>query len=209
MAGDFGGIDINGYYHPEINQANKNGLMPVKDKSQLDMTDFLTLMVTEMTSQSIDSTMDTSDMLNQLVQMQMVQAMTSMTDASVMSYAASLVGKEVTIGIVGKDGNLEEHVGQVIGTGTMDGKQVVFLNDEKYYYLSQIMAVGRLPAKPEKPEEGGKPENGETKPDGVKPGEGETKPEGGETTKPDGVKPGEGGAKPDSGETKPDGGQTA
>lgn len=194
MAADFGGLDINGYYHPEIGQANQNGTMPIKDKSQLDMTDFLTLMVTEMTSQSIDSTMDTSDMLNQLVQMQMVQAITSMTDASIMSYSASLVGKEVTIGIPGKEG-LTEVVGVVKGTGTMGGKQVIFLDDDKYYYLNQIMAVGRLPAKPdvEKPEEGGKPDGGETKPDGVT-------PEGGET-KPDTVNPGEG-------ENKPDGSQT-
>ncbi|MEI3363572.1 MAG: hypothetical protein V8R75_14135 [Oscillospiraceae bacterium] len=50
-------------------------------------------MVTELQNQSIDQTADTSDMLNQLVQMQMVQALVNMTDASVMSYAASLVGK--------------------------------------------------------------------------------------------------------------------
>lgn len=68
-----------------------------EDKMGLDMTDFLTLMVTELKNQSIDQTADTSDMLNQLVQMQMVQALVNMTDASVMSYAASLVGKEVTV----------------------------------------------------------------------------------------------------------------
>lgn len=120
----------------------------VKDKTQLDMTDFLTLMVKEMTSQSIDSNMDTSEMLNQLVQMQMVQAMTNMTDASIMSYAASLVGKEVTVGEMDSNGMIQEHVGIVTGTGLMNGKQVVFV-DDKYYFLSEIMAVGRLPAEPD------------------------------------------------------------
>ena len=60
-------------------------------------------------------------MLNQLVQMQMVQALVNMTDASVMSYAASLVGKEVTVAQYDADGNLQEVVGVVTGTGGFCG----------------------------------------------------------------------------------------
>ena len=115
-----------------------------KDNSSLDMTDFLTLMVTQMTNQSIDQTADTSDMLNQMVQMQMITALTNLTDASIMTYAASLVGKEVTVGQYDGEGNLQEIIGEVTGTGTMGGEQVVFVGD-KYYYMSEIMAVGRLP----------------------------------------------------------------
>ena len=110
----------------------------------LDMQDFLTLMVTELQCQSLDATADTSDMLNQMVMMQMVSALTNMTDASIMSYAASLVGKTVTVGQYNDQGVLQEIVGEVTGTGTMGGEQVVFVND-KYYYMSEIMAVGTLP----------------------------------------------------------------
>ena len=134
-----------------------------EDKMGLDMTDFLTLMVTELKNQSIDQTADTSDMLNQLVQMQMVQALVNMTDASVMSYAASLVGKEVTVAQYDADGNLQEVVGVVTGTGTYDGNQVVFVGD-KYYLLSEILAVGTLP----KPETD--PGEGETEGDGSQDG---------------------------------------
>jgi len=123
------------------------------DAYGLDMQDFLTLMVTEMTHQSMDDTADTSEMLNQMVQMQMVQALTNMTDASIMSYAASLVGKEVTVGQFDADGKLQELVGVVSGTGTMGGSQVVFVND-KYYYMNEIMAVGRLPQEESAEEEG-------------------------------------------------------
>ena len=105
-------------------------------------------------------------MLNQLVQMQMVQALVNMTDASVMSYAASLVGKEVTVAQYDADGNLQEVVGVVTGTGTYDGNQVVFVGD-KYYLLSEILAVGTLP----KPETD--PGEGETEGDGSQDG-GET-----------------------------------
>lgn len=114
------------------------------DNMGLEMTDFLNLMVTQLTSQSMDQTADTSEMLNQMVQMQMITAITNLTDASIMSYAASLVGKEVTVGQYDAEGNLKQTIGQVTGTGTYGGEQVVFVGD-KYYYMSEIMAVGRLP----------------------------------------------------------------
>ena len=130
-----------------------------KGSNELNMEDFLQLMIVQLQNQTIDDTMDTSEMMNQMVQMQMISALTNMTDASVMSYASSLVGKVVTIGIT--DGNtLEEREILVMGTGTMDGKQVIFGSDGKSYSLNQIMAVGRLPNEDgtygdvEKPEEG-------------------------------------------------------
>ena len=119
----------------------------------LDMQDFLTLMVTELQHQSIDATADTSEMLNQMVMMQMVSALTNMTDVSIMTYAASLVGKTVTVGQYDAEGQLQEIVGEVTGTGTMGGQQVVFVG-EKYYYMSEIMAVGTLPEQQKQPEGG-------------------------------------------------------
>lgn len=118
-----------------------------KDNTTLDMTDFLTLMVVQLQNQTIDSTMDTSDMLNQMVQMQMITALTNMTDASVMSYASSLVGKEVTIGDY-SSGTMVERVITVTGTGVSNGQQVIFAGDE-VFNLSSVMAVGRLPKKVE------------------------------------------------------------
>lgn len=130
----------------------------------LDMTDFITLMITQLTNQGIDDSMDTSEMLNQMVQMQMISSMVNMTDAVTMNYSASLVGKEVTVGKY-VDGKLQEVCGEVTATGTMDGQQVIFVNDE-YYFLNELMAVGKLPPpKEEEDEDGGKVEDVE------KPGE--------------------------------------
>jgi len=126
----------------------KNKVEVKKDNTTLEMTDFLMLMVAQLTNQSIDNTTDTNDMLNQMVQMSMIQALTNMTEASVTSYAASLVGKEVTIGQYGNDGVLKEIVGTVTGTGVSNGEQVIFVDGESYK-LSDIMAVGRLPEKKE------------------------------------------------------------
>lgn len=163
-----------------------------KDNTSLDFEDMLLLLVTQLQNQSIDNQMDASDMMNQLIQMTVMQSLTEVvskveeqTQASVMTYAASLVGKEVTVGKY-NGGKLEELVGTVTATGTKDGQQVIFINDE-YYYLNEIMAVGRLP-EPEEDEDD-KVEGGD-KPDEVeKPGEGENP---GGSEKPDEVeKPGE------------------
>jgi len=125
-----------------------NNIEVKKDNTSLEMTDFLMLMVAQLTNQTIDNTTDTNDMLNQMVQMSMIQALTNMTEASITSYAASLVGKEVTIGKYGSDGKLEEIVGTVTGTGVSNGEQVIFVDGESYQ-LKDIMAVGRLPEKKE------------------------------------------------------------
>lgn len=147
------------------------------DNLNLDMTGFMQIMITQLTHQGIDDSMDTSQMLEQMVQMQMVTTMTNLTDASVMSYGASLVGKEVTVAKFGTDGKMQEYVGVVTGSGTMDGKQVIVINDE-YYYLNEILAVGKLP--PPKEDDGAdKPgEDG----DAVDKGEGTQKPDGGQDT---------------------------
>ncbi|MCI8423612.1 MAG: hypothetical protein HFF50_08790 [Lawsonibacter sp.] len=122
-----------------------------KDNTSLDMTDFLQLMVVQLQNQGIDNAADPSDMLNQMVQMQMITAMTNMTEASIMSYASSMVGKEVTIGDY-SSGELVEKVVTITGSGMADGQAVVFAGDD-VYSLSSIMAIGRLPSlkEPEKP----------------------------------------------------------
>lgn len=129
-----------------------------EDRTALDMNDFLTLMVAQFQNQTIDNTADTTDMLNQLVQMSTIQAITNITDATVMMYAGSLVGKEVTVGQYDSNGQLQELVGTVTGTGVSGGDQVIFV-DGQTYYLNQIMAVGRLP------EEGQSSSQGTTTPE--------------------------------------------
>lgn len=155
MSDYFSGLDA----YMKTNKMDSNTNVKVQKKSSdlsLNMTDFLTLMLAEFQHQSIDDTADTSEMLNQLVQMQMITALTNLTDSSVMTYAASLVGKEVTIGVYDEKGTLHEIVGTVSGTGTYGGTQVIFVNDT-LYTMDQILAVGRLPEiqQPEEP----KPDN--------------------------------------------------
>lgn len=172
-------------FDPTVNRAEAQEKLEAeqKDKSSLSFTDMLSLMVAQFQNQTIDNQADTSDMMNQLVQMSSMQAMTEMTSqikeltlANVMAYSASLVGQTVTVGVWNDDtGELEEIVGVVKGTGTYDGQQVVYLDNNKGYFLSEIMAVGTLPPKAEKPEDPG--ENGEDNENGTPPVDTENKDE--------------------------------
>lgn len=173
-------------------------------KSGFDMTteDFMTLIMAQFQNQDIMNPASTDDFLNQMIQMMTIQTMTNMNDISTISYAASLVGKEVTIGVPGKEG-LEEIVGVVTGTGMMNGQQIIIVNG-KEYGLNQILAIGKLPENPppdeldpdmgvkpespenpEKPEKPEKPEGGEQKPDGVKGADGQTTESGKTETAPE------------------------
>ena len=162
-----------------------------KGNTELNMEDFLKLMIVQLQNQTIDDTMDTSEMMNQMVQMQMVTALTNMTDASVMGYASSLVGKTVTIGILSGN-SLEEREVVVIGTGMMNGEQVIFGEDAKgnveTYGLNQIMAIGKLPPleQDEGTEKPGEGEGGDVEGpgDGEGGGDVEGPGEGGDTTPP-------------------------
>ncbi len=168
-----------------------------KAGSDLDMTDFLTLMVAGFKNQDMENPASTSDMMNQLVQMSVVTAINNInsliSESTVMTYAASLVGKTVTVGkyVAGQKG-LQEIEGVVTGTGTLNGKQVIFLGEDSYY-LTDIMAVGKLPEKKE-----------DIDPDGSTTGGSTEKPEGSGSTSGSGSTGGTGSTGGDNG-VKPDG----
>lgn len=185
-------------FDPTINRtkAQEEYDKKYKDKTTLDFTDMLSLMIAQFQNQTIDNQADTNDMMNQLIQMTVMQAMTEMstqveelTQANVMSYAASLVGKEVTVGVYNEETKkIDEIVGTVTATGIYDGMNVIFIGD-KSYTLSSVMAVGRLPSKPdtedpdgtENPDDVEKPDDTEN-PDGVEGGGGA--PDAGDENKP-------------------------
>lgn len=178
-----------------LNGNDRKDVTSTRDPSgSLTFEDMLLLMVTQLQNQGIDSSMDTKDMMNQIIQMTVMQSLTEvsqqveeMTLANVMNYASSLVGKEVTLGVYDEKGNVKEIYGKVEAAGTYDGQQVIFV-DGQSYFLSSIMAVGKLPPT-QKPGDTDKPDGAEKpgdtdKPDGAEKPDDTEKP--GEAGKPDG-----------------------
>ncbi|MGE4213250.1 MAG: flagellar hook capping FlgD N-terminal domain-containing protein [Anaerotignaceae bacterium] len=113
--------------------------------SSLTMDDFYQLMVAQFQNQDPTNPSDTGDYLNQMIQMAVVDAIGTITETSVTSYAASLVGKEVTVASYDSKNNMTEVCGVVTATGKYADDQIIII-DGKSYALSQIMAIGRLPS---------------------------------------------------------------
>ncbi|MBO4915685.1 MAG: flagellar hook capping protein [Oscillospiraceae bacterium] len=142
-------LDLNTVFGSQQAQKTAENSTNKKAGNDLVMDDFLKLMVAQFQNQSIDSTADTTEMMNQMVQMSVIQAITNLstlvTDSTNLSYAASLVGKEVTIGEQ-NGSTIEQILGTVTGTGTLDGKQVLFLDHKDTPYdIANILAVGSIP----------------------------------------------------------------
>ena len=137
-----------------------------KNNTDLDMTDFLQLMVVQLQNQTMDNAMDTSEMMNQMVQMSMINAMQDMMTMSMTTYAGSLMGKEVIIADT-TTGKMETVYGVVEGVNLYNGTPTIIVNG-KEYSMSQIMGLGKAPETskpeekpdPEEPEEPEEPDGG-------------------------------------------------
>ena len=126
-----------------------------KGKQDLDMNDFLTLMVEQMKNQDIGSTMDTSEYINQLSQYTMIQAVTEMAEKvstgfanlqemTLSTYSMSMMGKEATIAVDDGTGGLKNLTGTISGVTFYDGKPKVIMDGEQYD-LSSVMSLGEVP----------------------------------------------------------------
>ncbi len=122
-----------------------------KGKQDLDMNDFMMLMVEQMKNQDIGSTMDTSQYINQLSQFTMIQAVTEMASAvkngfsslqemSLSTYSTSMIGKDATIAIEDASGNLESITGKIEGVTFYEGSPMVIVNGQQYE-LSKVMGL--------------------------------------------------------------------
>lgn len=133
-----------------VRSVNGNNLLTqsaksrTKDTTSLDMTDFLKMMVAQFQNQDPENAASSTDMLNQMVQMSMIQAITDITATTTMLYTGSLVGKDVTVGQYDSNGNLEEIVGKVTGSGMYNSAPVIYVDGVRYD-VSSILAVGTLP----------------------------------------------------------------
>ncbi len=117
--------------------------------SDLDFEAFLKLMVAQFQNQSIDNQADTTEMLNQMVQMSLIQSITDIreliTESTATTTAASMIGQKVTIGQIVGGESIEKEI-TVVGTGMVEGEQVLFGDDDKSYKMSDVIAIGKIPS---------------------------------------------------------------
>lgn len=93
----------------------------------LDFDGYLKLLVSQMSNQDFNDPMSDADLLNQMAQYSMLEGIRDMTQQSAISYAASLVGKVVTV----SDGQYY-HTGVVSSISVENGTPSVMIDGEAF-----------------------------------------------------------------------------
>lgn len=165
------------------------------DYNTLTITDYFKLLSAQLANQDMNNPMSNSEMMAQMVQMAMVQSMTSMNEVmenmistmensqiiSTQTYAAGLVGQEVTVTVTEKviDEETGKEIIKAVGSKTGIVESVNFTSatptfrlegDDTDYPLTYLLGMGKVEVKFTDPdeEEGGE----DKKPEGVE-GEGD------------------------------------
>ncbi len=167
-------ITVSGTTDPYTQQVYSAGS---NEKNTLTVSSFIKLLAAQLANQDMTNPMDNSEMMAQMTQMAMIQSMSAMTDSITTStavtsqtYAAGLVGQELTVAIT-KDGPngvpipVDVKYGTVVSVNLTGGVPMIRLeNDDKEYPLSYVLGIGRIdnPYKDEEVESGDKEGEDET-----------------------------------------------
>lgn len=129
---------INNYWTQGVTVAGETG----KDSSKntLDMNDFFSLLVAQMSNQDMYNTMDDTQFIAQMAQFSMVQALSDLSTLTTTNYSVGLIGKEVALASYADDGSVSSVTGIVEGVTLYNGSAQIVV-DGKNYALSSIMAV--------------------------------------------------------------------
>lgn len=182
--------EISGTSDPYTQQYYEAG---TNDKNTLTITSYFKLLAAQLANQDMTNPMDNSEMMAQMTQMAMVQSLTAMTESiqtstavSTQTYAAGLVGQEITVAVT-EEGENETQVpvnvkyGKVEKVSFVGGSPYIYLEgDTKAYPLTYVLGMGKIDNPYEEKTEG----EGDSKGDG----EGDNGSGGSDvTTPPDGV----------------------
>ena len=128
------------------------------DKNTITMTGFFQLLATQLQNQDMSNPMDNSEIMAQMVQMAMVQSMTTMSDAvknstavNTQTYAAGLVGQEVTMAVTeeneyGQETPVDVKYAKVEWVNSTSGDPTIKIEgDDKEYKLAHLVGMGKVP----------------------------------------------------------------
>ena len=122
------------------------------DRNSLDITDYFQLLSAQLANQDMTSPMSNSEMMQQMVQMAMVQSVTSMTESmqtsqavTTQTYAASLIGQEVTVAEVTDGVATGVKYGKVSSVNFTSADPMIRIEGTtKEYPLSYLLGMGKI-----------------------------------------------------------------
>lgn len=117
-----------------------NAVFSNKDNSAIEVSDFLQLMITQMTNQDFTNPADDTQYLTQMAQFATMSQMTELAEYSKQNYLMSLLGKEATVSKYTIGGGATSDTGTISSVSLVSGEYTVTVND-KTYTLDQIMQL--------------------------------------------------------------------
>lgn len=155
MADSISVSGTNDPYSPTYYSAQSNS------KNTMSITNYFQLLAAQLKYQDMSNPMDNSEMMAQMTQMAMVQSLTTMTEAmetstavSTSTYAAGLIGKDVTVAVTEKNSygqdeptgvkyGIVESVNFTGGTPVLKLK-VDGVSESTEYPLSYLLGMGKI-----------------------------------------------------------------
>jgi len=136
-------MEINAYNqgYTTSNKVNSSSnLMAQKENTSLDMNDFLTLLVAQMSNQDAMNPMDNTEYVAQLAQFSSLQAMTDLANVAAQGQATSLIGKNVLLSTYDNKGILVNEEGIVEKVTISSGKVNLYVND-KLFSMADVKEI--------------------------------------------------------------------
>jgi hypothetical protein len=119
-----------------------NAVFTDKKQNMVSVEDFLTLMVAQLKNQDFMNPVDDTQYVTQLAQFSAMQQMQELAAYSKSSYAATLVGKNVTAAKYSVSGALQKDTGAIEKISLVDNEYRIYVNG-KSYTLEQIMEINQ------------------------------------------------------------------
>lgn len=132
--------DINSVTNIQNNYEKYKDFFVEKGSTDLKVDDFLNLLVAEMTNQDPMSPMSNTDFVAQMAQFTSLQTMQDLTYYSNASFAASLVGKTVTMASVSASGEMQVETGPVQAVN-LNGKEFEIRVNGKIFTIKNLMEI--------------------------------------------------------------------
>mgnify|MGYP000932160921 CR=1 FL=1 len=109
--------------------------------SSLDMTDFIKLLVAQMTNQDVMNPTDNTEFVSQLAQYSTLQAMQDMEQKANLQYASSLVGKYVTVSQQNKTTGVITKGEGIVNAVSLSGASPLIVVNGTAYDMSAVTGI--------------------------------------------------------------------
>lgn len=120
-----------------------NAIFNDKDKEEVSVQDFLSLMIAQLRNQDFMNPVDDTQYVTQLAQFATMKSMEEMAAYSKQSFAMGLAGKNVTVAKFNVSGNVEKVTGAVQKVSLAGDEFQIYVKG-KSWTLDQVMEVGTV-----------------------------------------------------------------